>query len=269
MLMLLSRNKRLRQIAGLLETGNFLFLRLLLKNRAAAAVYPGEIYRTYMAHAREGQWSCRSIFEILPSTQRVRAQIEHIPSRVIATPLEQLACLALLTKASEPEAVFEIGTFRGRTALNFALNAPAEARIYTLDLPPDDRESARTRTNSSDANIITESQTGCEYRGSDVEHKITQLYGDSSSFDFSPYFGKMDLVYVDGAHHYDAVKRDSENAIRMVRDGGYVLWDEFCNYGDYNDVTRAVMDTVPKGEVVQVANTQLALYRKGGPSRPS
>lgn len=262
--MLLSRNKRIRQIAGLLETGNLLFLRLLLRNRAAAAVFPGEIYRAYMAHAREGPWSCRSIFEILPDTRRIRAQIEHIPSDVIATPLEQLACLSLLTKATQPRAIFEIGTFRGRTALNFALNAPDDAQIYTLDLPPDDRESAQARTNTSDATIITESQTGIEYRGSDVEHKITQLYGNSSSFDFSSYFGKMDLVYVDGAHHYDAVRKDSENAIRMLQDGGYVLWDEFCNYGDYNDVTRAVIDTVPKGEVVQVANTQLALYRKGG-----
>ena len=130
--------------------------------------------------------------------------------------------------------------------------------------PPDDRDSAKARTNSSDATIITQSQTGCEYRGSDVEHKITQLYGDSSAFDFSAYFGKMNLVYVDGAHHYDAVKRDSENAIRMLQDGGYVLWDEFCNYGDYNDVTRAVIDTVPKGEVIHVSNTQLAMYRKGG-----
>lgn len=260
--MLLSSNKRLRQIAGLLETGNLLFLRLLLKNRAAAAVFPGEVYRTYLALAREGPWPCRSIFEILPEAGRVRAEIEHIPSDVILTPLEQLACLVLLTKALRPTTIFEIGTFRGRTALNFALNAPPDARVFTLDLPPDDRMDAATRTNFSDARIISESRTGRDYHGSDVEGKIVQLYGDSSTFDFSPYFGKVDLVYVDGAHDYDAVRIDSENAIRMLRPGGYALWDEFCNYGDYNDVTRAVIDTVPKGQVVHVANTQLAVYRK-------
>ncbi len=48
----------------------------------------------------------------------------------------------------------------------------------------------------------------------------------------------------------------------MLKPGGYALWDEFCNYGDYNDVTRAVLDTVPDGEVVHVANTQLAVYRR-------
>jgi predicted O-methyltransferase YrrM len=259
-----SRNKLLRQIVGVIETGNLLFLRLLLRNRAAAATFPGEIYRTYLSLAREGPWPCRSLFEILPEARRVRAQIEHIPSDVIATPLEQLACLALLTSALQPKTVFEIGTFRGRTALNFALNAPDNAKVYTLDLPPDNdmRDAARQQTNTSDARIISQSLTGCDYEGSDVAHKITQLFGDSRSFDFEPYYDQVDLVYVDGAHDYDAVVRDSENAMRMLRPGGYVLWDEFCNYGDYNDITRAVLDTVPTGEVVQVENTQLAVYRK-------
>ena len=260
--MLLSANKRLRQIVGLLETGNFLFLRLLLKNRAAAAVYPGEVYRSYLSLNGVGHWPCRSLFEILPDAQRVRAEIEHIPSDVIGTPLEQLACLALLTKALKPRRVFEIGTFRGRTALNFALNAPEDAEIFTLDLPPDDRDGAQHRTNASDAEIISQSLTGSHYKGTDMESRITQLFGDSASFDFSPYFGSVDLVYVDGAHDYTAVCRDSENAIKMLRAGGYVLWDEFCNYGDYNDVTRAVLDMAPKGEIVHVANTQLAVYRR-------
>ena len=262
--MLLTPKKRLRQIAGLIETGNLLFLRLLMKNRAAAAVYPGEVYRTYLSLSGGDRWPCLSLFDVLPETRRVRAQIEHIASDVISTPLEQLACLALLTKALQPQAVFEIGTFRGRTALNFALNAGKDAQIFTLDLPPDDREDARNRTNKSDATIISESRTGCEYLGTDVEYMISQLHGDSSTFDFSPYYGKMDLVYVDGAHDYDAVRMDSENAIRMLKPGGYALWDEFCNYGDYNDVTRAVINTVPRGQVLQIANTQLAVHRKGG-----
>jgi predicted O-methyltransferase YrrM len=260
--LLMSRFKALRQVVGLLETGNFLFLKLLFKNRAAAAQYPGDVYRTYMAYARDDHWQCRSIFEVLPDAGRVRAQIEHIPSGVIRTPLEQLSCLAVITKATEPLAVFEMGTFRGRTALNFALNSPPDARVYTLDLPPTNRESAQSDTNAADAAIIGESTTGSDYRNTDVEEKIVQLYGDSRTFDFSPYFQSMDLVYVDGAHDYEAVKEDSENAIRMLRPGGYALWDEFCNYGDYHDVTRAVLEVVPDGEVIHIENTQLALYRK-------
>lgn len=260
--MLIVKNKKLRQIAGLVETGNLLFLKLLLRNRNAAGVFPGEVFRTYMKLAREDKWSCRSIFEILPEARRIRFEIEHIPSDVIGTPLEQLACLALLTRAIRPEFVFEIGTFRGRTALNFALNAPDNARIYTLDLPPTDRDGAMNITNPADAEIIRNSLTGCDYKDSDVSPKIEQLFGDSRTFDFTPYHGRMNLVYIDGAHDYEAVRRDSETALRMLRPGGYALWDEFCNYGDYNDVTRAVLDVVPKGEVIQVENTQLAVYHR-------
>jgi hypothetical protein len=119
-----------------------------------------------------------------------------------------------------------------------------------------------TDGNAADALIIANSETGCDYRGKAFDAKIEQLYGDSQTFDFSPWAESIDIVYVDGAHHYDAVRRDTENALRMVRPGGYVLWDEFANYGDYHDVTRAVLDTLPGGTFCQVANTQLAVYRK-------
>src|SRR6476469_9077250 len=52
-----------------------------------------------------------------------------------------LAELAVLASAAAAVAggdeIIEIGTFDGRTALNFAVNAPAHFRVFTLDLPPD------------------------------------------------------------------------------------------------------------------------------------
>jgi predicted O-methyltransferase YrrM len=220
------------------------------------------MFRTYMSLAREGRWECKSIFDLLPHPEEsVRITLEHIRSEVISTPLEQLACLALLAKACHPKAVFEIGTFRGRTALNFALNVPEDCTVYTMDLPLDARSNAIEVANAADSRIIRESETGCDYRGTEIEHKIRQIYADSQTFDFSPFTASIDIVYIVAAHHYAAARRDSENALRIVRPGGYVLWDEFANYGDYNDVTRAVIDTVPAGRVWQIENTQLAVYR--------
>jgi predicted O-methyltransferase YrrM len=113
-----------------------------------------------------------------------------------------------------------------------------------------------------DWRVIEMSAPDRHYVGKDVAHKITQLYGNAMTFDFTPYRGSVDIVFVDAAHHYAAAKSDSENAIAMLRPGGVALWHDFANYGDYNDVTRAVLDTVPPQEVVQLENTQLALYRK-------
>jgi predicted O-methyltransferase YrrM len=188
--------------------------------------------------------------------------LEHLPGAGINTPIDELAYLALLSRALEARKIFEIGTFRGRTALNFALNSPDDCQIWTLDLPAEDRDSAAGDYNNADARIMRASLTGIDYQGKDVAGKIRQLFGDSTRFDFSPYHDQMDIVFVDGAHHYAAVRSDTLAALRMARPGGYIVWHDFANYGDYNDVTRAVLDLLPGQNVVQLANTQLAIYQR-------
>jgi predicted O-methyltransferase YrrM len=268
--MLMSRNKRVRQVAALLQTGNLLFFKLLFKNPSRARMYPAEVFRAYLGLAGGDRWRCTAIFDVLPPVQGpLRIQLEHLPDPTILTPLEQLACLALIARALRPRAIFEIGTFRGRTALNFALNAPESCTVFTLDLPPEDKASAMGGAGLADRKIISAAEPGSAYRGAPEQAKIEQLFGDSQSFDFSPWHGKIDLVYVDGAHHYDAVRSDTENALKMVRPGGYVLWDEFGNFGDYNDVTRAVIDRLGADSIVQVENTQLGVYRKAVDDRSS
>lgn len=168
----------------------------------------------------------------------------------------------MVTRALAPRVIFEIGTFRGRSTLNFALNSPADCVIYTLDLPPDGQRAvlASPELTPADKKVIGESLTGVDYRGSEVERKIVQLYGDSREFDYSPFYGQVDLVFVDALKHYVAVRHDTEEALKMVRPGGAIIWHAFANYGDYHDVTRAVLDCLPAGDVVQIANTDLALY---------
>jgi hypothetical protein len=115
---------------------------------------------------------------------------------------------------------------------------------------------------ASDAEIIRRSSTGADYAGKDVAYKIHQLFGDSLTFDFSPYFSQADLVFVDGGHRYEVVSSDSANALRLVRPGGVVVWHDFANYGHYNDITRAILDALPADQLIQVENSQLALYQK-------
>jgi predicted O-methyltransferase YrrM len=260
--MLLVRNKKIRQVLGVLETVNIVGLKLLFKNRTQFGLYPGRVFRDYMGLAKFDQWTSRSIFELFPEIPGGRVTLEYLSGGGINTAMDELAYLAVVTRALAPRHVFEIGTFRGRTALNFALNSPDDCRVYTLDLPSERRSDYAGQTCAADATIIGNSTTGVDYRGKDVAHKIEQLYGNSQEFDFRPYYGRIDLVFIDGAHHYDAVRSDTEHALKMVRSGGVVLWHDFANYGDYNDVTRAALELVPQGELIQIANTELAMYRK-------
>lgn len=260
--MLLIKNKQLRQIAGLLETFNVLTLKLMLRNPGAVRTFPGYLFRDYMRAVGKDTWRCEDIFDIVDIPDGARVVLEHIPGEGIDTHLDELAYMALVTKAIARTRIFEIGTFRGRTALNFAINAPCDCQVFTLDLPPEERAALMAGTNDADATIIAMSETGADYKGKPESSKITQLFGSSTEFDFSPYEGNIDLVFVDGAHNYDVVLIDTQNALKMVRPGGAIMWHDWANYGDYNDVIRAVLDILPGNEIIQINNSQLAFYRK-------
>ena len=203
-MMLLSKSKRIRQLGGVAETASVLGLRLLLANPKGFRLYPGICLRTYAFLGGKTRWQSKTVNEICPDAVGQRVSLEHLPERgsAVATSIAEIAYLGLLTRALRPRTVFEIGTYRGRTALTFALNSPEDCTVYTLDLAPDSKP---TLVGSADAELAASAQPGADYRNKDVAGKIKQIYADSTTFDFSPFAGTVDLFFVDGAHHYDAV----------------------------------------------------------------
>ncbi len=152
-------------------------------------------------------------------------------------PLE-LICLCSIAAFFKPETIFEIGTFNGRTALNLAANSPAGARLWTLDLPESFSGETRLQVHDRDPKYIALRKVGSQYRSSRYRKKITQLFGDSASFDYSPYVGTIDLLLVDGAHSYDYVMNDSLKTLPLLTPGrGMMLWHD---YGTWDEVTKAL-----------------------------
>lgn len=142
--------------------------------------------------------------------------------------VEELVVIVKLIRQYKPERLFEIGTFDGRTTLNLASNSSPEARVYTLDLPSDGRSVKRQGTLNSDMSFVDKAVTGSRFRGTDCEDKITQLYGDSATFDFTPYENKMDFVFIDAAHTYEYILNDSEKALRLLKNRqGIILWHDY------------------------------------------
>lgn len=154
----------------------------------------------------------------------------------------ELLLIAQLVASRRVEQVFEIGTFDGRTTLNLAANLPASGRVYTLDLPPQQLKQTGLRIASGDENFIQKERSGSRFVGSAFEQKIVQLYGDSATFDFAPYEGKMDVVFVDGAHSYEYVRNDTQIALRLLKSGGgMILWHDYGSRW-WKDLTRALND---------------------------
>jgi hypothetical protein len=74
----------------------------------------------------------------IPMIPGAMTQSEHAESSIefaAASVLDRVA-LAALVRRHRPPRLFEIGTFRGVTAVTMAVNAPSESVLYTLDLPP-------------------------------------------------------------------------------------------------------------------------------------
>lgn len=161
--------------------------------------------------------------------------------------LLELLVLARLVKLHRPLSVFEIGTFDGRTTLALAANSPSEARVYTLDLPAAGLRSVRLPLAADDPDFVRKAASGSRFQGTDCASRISQLYGDSAAFDFSPYAGRMDFVFVDGAHSRPYLLNDSRIALKLLRGGrGVVVWHD---YGGFAGVTEGLNE----------------LYRSGGP----
>jgi len=137
----------------------------------------------------------------------------------------------LAVLARRARTMFEFGTCTGRTTYLWAVNSPADARVYTLTLPPEGLDSyGRARGDESRAvrSALRESRfTTYRYSGTPEESKVEQLYGDSKALDEMPFLEMCDLVFVDGSHAYSYVASDSEKALRMVRPGGIVLWHDY------------------------------------------
>jgi len=181
--------------------------------------------------------------------------------------LAELAVLAQAAAAARPGAlIVEIGTFDGRTTLNLAVNAPDGSRVVTLDLPPDDR--AAFALAPGERQYVDKPAPGVRFRDTAppwaaAAASITQVLGDSATFDWSPYRGQAGLVFVDGSHGYEYVRQDSETAFGLIAPGGMVLWHD---YGRWEGVTRALdeLEAERRLGLRHVRGTSLVFWRTDG-----
>jgi len=185
----------------------------------------------------------------------------HEPAIVYGNVLfADLVAIIKLIQSFDPKTLFEIGTFDGRTTLNMAYTSSPDAKVYTLDLPKTMARSVKLRLEPSDLPEIMKDNIGVRYVGKACQSKITQLYGDSAAFDFTPFRGTIDFVFVDGSHSYEYVMNDIQQALKLLRHGRGVIVCHDYPYG--TGVRRALHELYSAGgmfaEFRHIAGTNLA-----------
>jgi hypothetical protein len=155
--------------------------------------------------------------------------------------LAELAVLASAAAATRVgEEIIEIGTFDGRTTLNLAINSRPHLNVFTLDLPPE--VAPKFALAQGEDAFVQKPRSGRHFLEATPEwgaatRRITQLFGDSATFDWSAHSGRAGLVFVDGSHAHDYVVADTDTAFRLVANKGMVIWHD---YGVWDGVTRAL-----------------------------
>lgn len=229
--------------------------------------YSSESLFLYRAYTGSHGLPQKNVFEVLPSDNVVSVQFGNLQPGGVAldhwfNPLSSytadLANLCLLARILKPKIVFEIGTLKGYTTLHFALNTEPDARIYSLDLPPESGAPSLRTTVVDDWHIDTHRgvRRYC-FDGTPVAGKITTLFGDSAQFDYGPYRGRVDLFFIDGAHSYEYVRADTAKALACCHPGSVVAWHDFGRFG-VNGVSRWLREFAATREVYCIPGGSLA-----------
>lgn len=171
----------------------------------------------------------------------------------------------LAVLARDASRLFEFGTCTGKTAYLWAVNTPADARITTVTLAPEDVSQYRREASddAGDTEFATRESgySNFLYSGTEVAHKIEQLFGDSKALDVAPWVGTCDLVFVDGSHAYSYVVSDSAKALALLKPGGLVLWHDYAGPDHSPGVYRALNELAMRIPLVRIQGTSFAAYR--------
>jgi predicted O-methyltransferase YrrM len=226
--------------------------------------------------ARQPQRIRAMMYDAYIDAEKRRGRVPVVPLREVA-PLErpvlfqpfeprygnmgsgEVLAVAALCASRRPLRVLEIGTFWGVTTLHLALNAPEDAVVYTLDLPPSTVQTALTAESWERAYIEDGTRHASRaYATSGVAHKITELTGDSAHFPLHEH-GPFDFVFVDGSHSYDYVRNDTEKIMPLLSPRAIVVWHDFSP--TWPGVWRYLNDMSARLPLRAVQDTTLAVYR--------
>nr|WP_262903441.1 class I SAM-dependent methyltransferase [Hymenobacter psoromatis] len=151
---------------------------------------------------------------------------------------------------------FEIGTWRGESAANVAAEAAA---VHTLNL-----SAAEMR-----ALHLSERYISLHGHFSRPLPNVTHLHGNSATFDLAALradAGPFDLIFIDGDHRYEAVRRDTARVFaHLAGPATTVVWHDASRQPGQPrwEVLAGLLDGLPPtllGQLVQVGNTLCALY---------
>ncbi len=195
--------------------------------------------------------------EIYPQLKQIDISLHNYNYRGGNISFGELTTIAAIVKHTNPKTIFEIGTFDGATTLQLARNSNDETKIYTMNIPPNIQQT-RLKSDSGDIFFRDKFTIGEMFLGTPYKNKITQILSDSALYDYSPYYNSVDIVFVDGSHSYEYVKNDTEQALKMIKNGGVIIWHDYLVWNGVSDFLNEICNKI---KLVHIKGTSLVISR--------
>lgn len=166
-----------------------------------------------------------------------------------------IALIKALAKSIPQCDYFEIGCFRGESLMNIMPNTNS---TIGLSLSIDEMREMNFSNDviETDAVLVK------------TNEKLTQIRHNSLTYDYSKLNKKFDLIFIDGDHTTDAVKIDTANAFKLLKDeNSIIVWHDFgFGYSDQRvEVIAGALLGAPKEAlpyIYRVSNTLCGIYTR-------
>ena len=171
-----------------------------------------------------------------------------------SSPLD-LALLRGLAKSFKACSYLEIGTWRGESVANVSAVAND---CTTINLPDDEMLQMG----------LPENYVRQHRLFSDTLKNVTHIQQNTTTFDFKTLHKKFDLIFVDGDHHFDMVKNDTQKVFELLRDkNSVIVWHDYAsNPGEVRfEVLAGILAGCPpelKDNLFYVSNTLCAIFTR-------
>ncbi len=164
-----------------------------------------------------------------------------------------IALLKALARKFNVKDYLEIGTWRGESVANVA---SVVENCYTLNLS--DEEMLKM-------NLTPDYIKSHRFFSENLKN-VKHINAHSHRFDFDSLKTKFDMVFVDGDHHYESVKKDTQTAFSILKsDDSIIVWHDYAASPETIrwDVMNGILDGCPRekrNHLFHISNTLCAVY---------
>lgn len=187
-----------------------------------------------------------AVEKMFPGFAETPVTISLLPRGSWSTPLTDQIVLAKLARLLRPKTILEVGSFRGYTTRLLAENTTPETVIHALDINPDHGEA---------------------YVNTPLANRIKRLVGSLDQWPSETAKRlKYDFIFLDADHQEAAVENDTRHLLKMIADGGMLLWHDYADWGwmsAWNRVPEVLHGYSKERPILSIPGTSLAVHRQG------